>query len=202
MTDALFDTQTPAAEVTSPRASAAGHEPGRTVDREESTARPVLEIHVLGLPAPQGSKRGFVNPHTGRVAMVESSKKVKPWREAVKHAAFDVVGQREGTGDPFAILGEALYVETTFTMPRPKSHYRTGRNAHLLRDNAPAWPAGKPDEEKLTRSTRDALTDAGVWTDDCLVVRAKTTKSYPGGCPDALPVPGAVIRIYLMGDRS
>ena len=34
---------------------------------------------VHGLPAPQGSKR-----HVGKGVMVESSKYVKPWREAVK----------------------------------------------------------------------------------------------------------------------
>ena len=40
-----------------------------------------LRINVLGTPAPQGSKR-----HVGRGIMVESSRLVGPWREAVKAA--------------------------------------------------------------------------------------------------------------------
>lgn len=41
-------------------------------------------IIVHGIPAPQGSKR-----HLGNGVMVEMSKKVKPWREAVKWAAIE-----------------------------------------------------------------------------------------------------------------
>ena len=40
-----------------------------------------LRNEVLGTPAPQGSKR-----HVGGGRMVESSKLVGPWREAVKAA--------------------------------------------------------------------------------------------------------------------
>ena len=36
-----------------------------------------ITLTVRGLPAPQGSKR-----HIGRGVMVESSKRVKPWRDA------------------------------------------------------------------------------------------------------------------------
>lgn len=61
-------------------------------------------------------------------------------------------------------------LEVTFTLPRPKAHYRTGRNSHLLRDNAPHRPDRLPDLDKLLRSTMDALTAAGVWADDAQVV--------------------------------
>ena len=37
----------------------------------------MIEIKVIGLPAPQGSKR-----HVGHGVMIESSNNVKPWREA------------------------------------------------------------------------------------------------------------------------
>ena len=47
-----------------------------------------IEIIVLGTPAPQGSKHGYAvkakGAYTGKVAQVESSAKVKPWRMAVK----------------------------------------------------------------------------------------------------------------------
>lgn len=146
----------------------------------------MLTITVHDLPAPQGSKR-----HVGNGVMIESSARVKPWREAVKHAALGALDY----GRIPALMGPVV-VAVTFTLPRPKGHYRTGRNAHLLRDAAPSWPSGKPDLDKLLRSTLDALVSAAVMGDDALVVHVNTTKTYPGGCIDALPHPGAVIHVY------
>lgn len=216
-TDALFDTETPAGSG-APVPGLAGHTPtvgdapepsavgsaGRAAGGEASAARPVLEVHVFGQPAPQGSKSAFRNKYTGKIQQVESSKAVKPWREAVKHAALDVLAARHGTTDPFWILDQPVFIYTVFTFVRPKTHYRTGRNAHLLRDDAPAYPCTKNrnDIEKLDRSTRDALTDAGVWTDDSLVAHHDSWKVFAREHPDALPVAGAVIRIYLMGGRA
>jgi len=169
---------------------------------------PVIEIHVFGQPAPQGSKhgrpiyrgRGAEREFTGKVAQQESSPNLKPWREAVKHAALDVMKARHATSNPFWILNGPVFIYTVFTFVRPKTHYRTGRNAHLLRDNAPAYPIrfGRNDIEKLDRGTRDALTDAGVWVDDAQVAHHDSWKVWAREHPDALPVAGAVIRIYRL----
>lgn len=148
-------------------------------------------IVVYGLPAPQGSKRfvGRTTP-TGRGLMVESSRHVKPWREAVKAAALDVVGDRPPLDVPLQLC-------VVFTFNRPRSHYRTGANNWLLRPAAPAAPATKPDLSKLIRSTEDALTDAGVWRDDSRVVQISAGKVYAGAASDyALDRPGAVIEIW------
>ena len=154
--------------------------------------QPIITITAYGLPAPQGSKR-----HVGRGVMVESSKNVKPWREAVKTAARDFIDSMPPIY--WAPLDEPLVVSMVFTFARPKGHYRTGRNAHLLRDTAPVRPATAPDLSKLIRSTEDALTDAGIWRDDSLVVRySDTGKAYPDGDDLALTSPGAVIRIWLL----
>jgi len=126
------------------------------------TAR--IEAFVHGMPAPQGSKR-----HVGGGRMVESSQKVAPWREAVKQALL-----RQG----FTTLVGPLHVGVVFALPRPKHHYRTGANNHLLRDNAPVWVTTKPDIDKLLRSTLDALTDVGLWADDSQVASVHTGKSY------------------------
>src|SRR5690606_25696178 len=89
--------------------------------------------------------------------------------------------------------------DMVFTLARPRSHYRTGRNAHLLRDSAPARPTGAPDLSKLARATEDALTEAGVWKDDAAVVEyRRLAKVYPGSDPDALDQPGVLIRIHLL----
>ncbi len=132
----------------------------------------MIEIRVIGTPGPQGSKR-FV----GRGVMIESSKKVKPWREAVVWAAREAAEK---------VLGPVI-CEMVFSLQRPKSEKKSV-----------TVPAKKPDLSKLVRSTEDALTDAGAWEDDARVVGlANTRKVFAGGSdPDALDVPGAVIRIW------
>jgi Holliday junction resolvase RusA-like endonuclease len=150
-----------------------------------------ITITVHGTPAPQGSKRAFAvrgkgGVPTGRVAVIESSHdRVKSWRQAV----IDAVKPADRA---FRFPGLALEAEVTFYLKRPKSHYRTGRNAHLLRDDAPLHPSGKPDISKLIRATEDALTDAGLWDDDAQVTRyAGLAKEWAGG----EQMPGAVIRV-------
>jgi crossover junction endodeoxyribonuclease RusA len=121
-------------------------------------------IDVRGLPAPQGSKR-----HVGGGRMVEMSKAVGPWREAVRAET-----QRVAT----YVSAGPVEVDLTFYMVRPKGHYRTGRNAHLLRDAAPILPAGKPDLDKLARAVLDGLTAGGAWKDDSQVAVLICRKLY------------------------
>ena len=65
-----------------------------------------------------------------------------------------------------------------FWLVRPKGHYGTGRNEGVVKKSAPVWPATKPDSDKLTRSTMDALTDAQVYRDDAQVVHLDVWKAY------------------------
>lgn len=152
-----------------------------------------VELSVPGLPAPQGSKR-----HVGNGVMIESSKHVKPWRSDVRDAATYFLSRTDRTLYP---LDGPLSVDMVFSMPRPKGHYGTGRNAGVLKASAPLYPQGMPDLSKLARSTEDALTSAGLWKDDARVVEyGRLAKVYAGpGDPDALPAPGAVIRVRLLG---
>ncbi len=139
-------------------------------------------LRVMGTPAPQGSKRAYAR--NGRVQMVESSKAVAPWREAV-------VAEAKRGGEAGLMLSGPVSVQVTFFLRRPKSHYRTGRNAHLLREDAPKYPAGRPDLDKCARSTLDALTQAGLIADDALVVDLHARKRFTH--PDRAP--GAWIEI-------
>jgi len=142
---------------------------------------------VEGIPGPQGSKharpiytgRGAARQFTGRVATVESSKKVKPWRAAVKAAA------ELATVVP---IGGPVELSVTFFLPRPAGHLGTGRNAGTVRASAPTYPAAKPDLDKLLRSTCDAITESGAWSDDAAVVNVMAAKRYaaPGMKPGAM----------------
>lgn len=151
-----------------------------------------LSIRVHGIPAPQGSKR-----HVGNGVMIESSKKVKPWREAVKWAAIDSLDRTRAV-DRFDLRTLPVAVVVTFYLPRPKGHYRTGRNANLLRDAAPQHHATKPDVDKLIRSTLDAIGEAGVWRDDSQVAQVTAVKTYAGD----LHAPGAHIEIRPLGGTA
>lgn len=137
-------------------------------------------MFVMGTPAPQGSKR-----HVGRGVMVESSKRVAPWREAV-------VAQAQRDGLAGKRLTGPVSVDVLFLLPRPKGHYGTGRNADQVKPGAPKYPAGKPDLDKLARAVLDALVQAGVIGDDAQVVDLDARKAW---CTPNDPTPGAHITV-------
>lgn len=131
-----------------------------------------LLFDVVGIPGAQGSKR-----HVGRGVMVESSAKVKPWRSDVKAAAEAEILR---SGAPWPPLDVPVEVMIDFRFHRPKSHYGTGRNANAIKATAPDYPTSRAlgDADKLARSTLDALTAAGVFVDDSLVVRLEVEKVW------------------------
>jgi len=128
-----------------------------------------LVIRVKGHPAPQGSKRYFPNG-----GMREMSKNVAPWREAVRADTREALNGGQG------LLTGPVFVGLAFYLPRPKGHYGTGRNAGVVKDSAPSRPCGKPDIDKLARSTLDGLKFGGAFGDDAQVVALATTKWYCG----------------------
>lgn len=133
-----------------------------------------LTINVVGTPAPQGSKRGYVV--NGRVVMAESSKKVRPWRQDVVAAA-----QRYATDAAWATPAGPVRVDITFHLARPRYHFRTGARANELKPNAPTYCDKKPDKDKLERATCDALTSAGVIRDDAQIASGLVEKRYADG---------------------
>lgn len=143
-----------------------------------------LFVTVYGTPAPQGSKSLM------RGRLVESSKRVKPWRAAVVQAVRDNPRILRFTG---RVPVEA---DITFLLERPAAHYGTGRNAARLRGDAPAYPVARQrdDIDKLCRSTLDALTESGVLADDSQVTQLVARKRYA----EAGTIPGALIRVSTM----
>ena len=122
-------------------------------------------FYVEGQPAPQGSKKAF--NQGGRCVLVESSKKVKPWREAVAKAAKNAI--------PEPLKGE-IHLAVEFALPRTKAM-----------GNKPAPPMiQRPDLDKLLRSTCDGLSGA-AYNDDSQVTRVTASKrrTRPGEQPHA-----------------
>ena len=134
----------------------------------------MIVIKVRGLAAPQGSKRP-VRLGSGKIGMVEQSKKAAPWREAVRAET------QRAMSEP---LAGAVTVRLWFTLTRPKGHYRSGRFADQLRPGAPHWHASMPDLDKLIRAVLDGLTAGGAWKDDGQVCSIDARKFYgaPPGC--------------------
>lgn len=158
-----------------------------------SGAAPAITITAYGIPGPQGSKayKGHrVSRATGRrvAVLVESSKKVKPWREEVEAAAIAATAAING----WQKLDGPLVAEVFFTLPKPTSAPKRRRT----------WPTKYPDLSKLLRSTEDALTTAGVWADDARVIGYRRLwKFFPNEGPEALTAPGAVIHIWRYTDE-
>lgn len=158
------------------------------------TVEPVLTIHVEGHAAAQGSKR-YVghrrNAKSGRMSpvLIEQSKRVKPWRAlvtAATRAAMHEAGQTK------PITG-AVIVNTYITLPKPKSAPKRRRT----------YPTGRGtgDKEKLERAVFDGITDAGAIEDDSRIVDGRAIKAYPNEHPEALPEPGAIIRIWNLEEQ-
>lgn len=60
-----------------------------------------------------------------------------------------------------------IRLDLYFVIDRPKSHYRTGKNAHLLKDSAPEkWHLQKPDSDNFTKAVMDAINGLDIWNDD------------------------------------
>lgn len=132
-------------------------------------------ISVYGMPGPQGSKR-----HVGHGVMVENSKKLKPWREAVVEASRRVM---DATPDFIRFEG-AVVGRMVFSFDRPLSVKRSKR----------PFPSISPDLDKLARGVCDALKSAGVWRDDALIVEfTRLAKVYVGEDEEALESPGVYI---------
>ncbi len=74
-------------------------------------------------------------------------------------------------------LDEPLAVTLMFCFPRPKSHYRTGAMAHLLRDVAPKWHTGIPDVDNLLKFVCDSLNGI-FWKDDSRICHTTCSKVY------------------------
>jgi crossover junction endodeoxyribonuclease RusA len=140
---------------------------------------------VWGIAAPQGSKR-----HVGKGVMLESSDRVRPWRQDVRFAALE---ERPSDWD----MATPMRLDLVFWFPRPASHYGTRNGISYLKANAPIEPVSARigDIDKLQRAVFDALTGV-AYLDDRQVVEVEARKAYLMG-PDAAPYAHITIAPYV-----
>lgn len=145
---------------------------------------PVVHVWVPGEPKGQPRPRAFARNGKARVYDPGTA---EHWKSCVAAAMRDRL--------TFTFMGP-VYLCLNFVMPRPKSHYRTGKHSGELRDTAPFWHTGKPDYDNLAKAVTDALTTLRAWVDDAQVAEARVTKRYAG--PDERP--GCWVRIEELED--
>jgi crossover junction endodeoxyribonuclease RusA len=126
----------------------------------------MTEIHLVGLPIPQGSLRPFKLAR-GYVMVATNAKRLKPWRLELKEAAAAALNG----GGP---AQSAVLLTIEFRFPRPSGHF--GKRG--LRPSAPPAMFRRPDLDKLVRAILDALTDAGAFRDDAQVDEIRARKRY------------------------
>lgn len=129
----------------------------------------MIHIEVLGIPRPGGSKTAGQNKKTGKLFVRPSNPNTAVWRAEVEKAAS---AQYQGP-----LLNGPIKMTYEFLFPRPKKHFGKGKNAEVLKLDAPRWHVIKPDLTKIIRSTEDALTGI-VWTDDSRVCKRLESKRY------------------------
>lgn len=118
---------------------------------------PDFSFWTDGTPAPQGSKK-----HVGRGVLVESSKKIDPWRKAIKQSLLT-----QKPKDMLPMDGP-LFCAVEFWLPRPTSHPKT----------KVTLPVGPPDVDKLARGALDPLTQNGIIHDDARIIDMLVVKRF------------------------
>ena len=114
---------------------------------------------VRGIPAPKGSKKGFVS-RSGHAIIVDSNKKsLRDWESAIRY-----VLQNGWTGPPH---DGAVNVRLDFCLLRPPSVSAKKR----------PYPIVTPDLDKLARACLDPMTGI-VFRDDAQVTDLVLSKSY------------------------
>ena len=131
-----------------------------------------IEFIMHGKPAPVGSKKAFAVRGKGgafRAIVTDDNRRSRPWMSLVADAAAQA-----WDAPPLAC---AVSVSIEFRMPRPKSHYRTGKNSDRLRDDAPCAHAQTPDIDKLVRCLIDGISGI-VFADDRQVYEIRACKVW------------------------
>ena len=123
----------------------------------------MLEFTIFGNPQAQKRHRHH------RLGTYDPSKKDKQnfYLQALKHK-------------PKELLSGKIFIDISFYMARPKSHFRTGKYKNILKDNAPRYyQTKKPDIDNLVKLVCDAIQGKDKFIeDDSMICSLKAQKIY------------------------
>ncbi len=76
-------------------------------------------------------------------------------------------------------LTDEIMIQLLFVMERPKSHYRTGKFKHLLKDDIPEYHSYTPDLDNLVKMICDVIQGKDRFIlDDSQICRIQAEKIY------------------------
>lgn len=124
-----------------------------------------MKFFIQGTPKPQARPR---TARRGKFNIIYSES--TNWKEGCK---FQIRQLKEDN-----YFDGAIEVDLVFCFHRPDGHYGTGKNAGNLKKSSPHYHTKKPDKDNLEKAVTDALVDAGLLSDDSIIVRGNTSKIY------------------------
>lgn len=138
-----------------------------------------------GTPKGQPRPRAFARKMGSKfVARCYDDGTAEGWKSQIAIAA------KEHT--PTTPIEGPVRVDLTFMFPRPKDHFRTGKNAGQLKDGAPKYHTSKPDRDNCEKAVLDALKALGFFRDDSQVCDGTPRKLY------ADEHPGCLVRVEAL----
>lgn len=152
----------------------------------------VVIFDVVGDPAAQPrAKAVALGPKRAKIVTPRSA---DAWKHEIRAHALAAARAEGWTLSP---PGAAVLVFLAFRLARPKSHFRTGRFAGILKPGAPEHHTQTPDKDNLEKAVLDALTafedlPPVFWCDDAQAIDGRTSKRWtrPG------EPPGVAVGIY------
>lgn len=77
-------------------------------------------------------------------------------------------------------MSKPIHCVLHFYCKRPKSHYKTGKNAHLLKETSPKYNTNNKDLDNMVKFVLDALNEK-LYVDDCQIIEIQCKKLYMEG---------------------
>jgi crossover junction endodeoxyribonuclease RusA len=127
---------------------------------------------ILGTPKPQPRVKAV---RRGAHVGVYTPSSADEWRDTIKLALNRHAGKN---------IEGAFAVKLSFFLPRPKSHFRSGKFSHLLKESAPEFHTKKPDCDNLAKLVLDVMTKIAYFKDDSQVALLYVTKAYASDLED------------------
>lgn len=124
----------------------------------------MIKLTILGEPKAQKRHR--------HVKMGNFVRQYDP--SASDKGDFLSIIQKNAPAEPFKT---PLSVAIFFYFSRPKSHFKTGKNSHILKDGASIWHTSKPDVDNLAKFVLDSMNKV-YWKDDSYICSCRIVKHY------------------------
>lgn len=143
---------------------------------------------VYGPAHSMGSKR-IGRTRDGRPIVLDDDPKLRSWQQELILAMRIRRPERPWDG--------AVAMRIDVFVPRPKSHFGTGRNAGVLKDNAPDRPRSGRDCDKICRAIFDAAKVAGWYTDDQRVAELRVYRWWADEDGERVEIDASPIDEYI-----